>query len=169
MMETRDRRRAPWTASASGDNVRVPRASSTDSRALRAGDLFVALRGERFDGHDFVAAGAGARRRGGDGRARDRAATLPLRAGRRWPTRARALGQLAAHWRARFALPLVGAHRQQRQDHGEGDARRDPARALRRRRACSRRAGNLNNDIGVPLTLLRLRDAHRCARRSSSA
>ena len=67
-----------------------------------------------------------------------------------------ALGRLAAHWRAALRAAAGGAHRQQRQDHREGDAGRDPrgARADRARR-CSPPTGNLNNDIGVPLTLLR--------------
>ena len=43
-----------------------------------------------------------------------------------------ALGTLAAYWRARFALPLVADRRQQRQDHGQGNARGDPARGIRR-------------------------------------
>ena len=78
---------------------------STDSRSIRAGDLFVALRGERFDGHDFLKAVAGA----------NAAATMvdakyhgpyPLPALVVDDTR-RALGDLARHWRGRFTPALV--------------------------------------------------------------
>ncbi len=79
---------------------------ATDSRALAPGDLFVALKGERFDGHDFVEA---AREKGAvaalvalDRAMRSRAISSPC------PTRSHALGVLAAHWRARFALPVIG-------------------------------------------------------------
>ena len=60
-----------------------------------------------------------------------------------------------AHWRARFAPAADRDHRLERQDHGQGDARRDPApRTPATTRVLATR-GNLNNDIGVPLTLLR--------------
>src|SRR6478736_224108 len=87
-----------------GDNVRFLRVT-TDSRDVGAGDLFVALKGERFDGHDFV---AGAFQRGAAAAlvAADRARQLqgnllvaadPLEA----------LAALALWWRRRFTLPLV--------------------------------------------------------------
>src|SRR5213075_2012075 len=79
---------------------------TTDSRRISAGDLFVALTGERFDGHEFVAEairrGAAAalvsRRVQGD---------LPIPQVLVDDTRL-ALGRLAASWRARYAMPLVG-------------------------------------------------------------
>ena len=120
-----------------GANVRFTRVA-TDTRTLAPGDLFVALKGERFDGHDFVDA---ARERGAAAAlvALDRADALP---GNRIavPDPLAALGVLAAHWRARFALPVIRDRRQQRQDDGEGNAGGDPARAFRRRaRARDRR------------------------------
>ena len=62
----------------------------------------------------------------------------------------------------RFALPLDRGHRQQRQDHGDADDRVDLARLASATRR-SRPQGNFNNDIGLPLTLLRLRDGCRAA------
>ncbi len=142
-----------------GASVRFARVS-TDSRSLEAGDLFVALAGARFDGHDFVAQafehGASAAMV-----AEARAATLrgnlivvdePLAA----------LGRLAAGWRARFALPLVlivGSN-------GKTTVKEMTAAALASHYgegAVLATRGNLNNAIGLPLTLLGLREAHRAA------
>ena len=81
----------------------------TDTRALAPGQLFVALRGERFDGHEFVAAaaqaGAAAAMVDAGWFADHDAAALPLLV---VDDTRRALGTLAAAWRARFALPLIG-------------------------------------------------------------
>ncbi|MDD5330695.1 MAG: Mur ligase domain-containing protein, partial [Sulfuricella sp.] len=79
---------------------------TTDSRAIAAGDLFVALRGERFDGHDYVAQAIA---QGAAGVLVDRVdpawGDIPLV--RVEDTRL-ALGALAAHWRVRFSIPVVG-------------------------------------------------------------
>ena len=131
---------------------------STDTRTLRAGDLFVALRGERFDGHAFLAQATSGGASGGDGRPRATAASSSCRRWS-WSTTPRSR---SARSRALARAVRAGAdrgHRLERQDHGQGDARLDPARPCRRARQCSPPRGNLNNDIGVPLTLLRLRDA----------
>src|SRR5579871_4006982 len=87
-----------------GDNLRFA-GVTTDSRCLSPGDLFVALKGERFDGHNFVPAALAA----GATAAlveEDRAANLAgdLIA---VPDSLTALGQLAAYWRRQFALPLL--------------------------------------------------------------
>jgi len=132
----------------------------TDSRTLEPGDLFVALAGERFDGHAFVAE---ARSRGAVAAmvAADRAADVPgdvlvvddPLAG---------LARLAASWRARFRLPLivvVGSN-------GKTTVKEMAAAALRAHfgdAAVLATTGNLNNAIGLPLTLLRLRESHRAA------
>jgi len=134
---------------------------STDSRALKRGELFVALRGERFDGHDFLDA---ARAAGAAGAMVDGAyaghAPLPLLAV--GDTR-RALGDLARHWRARFAPVLVAVTG----SNGKTTTKEMLASILRRHAGEDQvlaTAGNLNNEIGLPLTLLRLRLAHRyCA------
>ena len=134
---------------------------STDSRTLRAGELFVALRGERFDGHGFLESAAA-------GKAaaalvdKDYAGELPLPAAVVADTRL-ALGTLARHWRARFHPALVAVAG----SNGKTTVKEMLASVLRRHagdEAVLATAGNLNNDIGVPLMLLRLRHEHRwCA------
>jgi UDP-N-acetylmuramoyl-tripeptide--D-alanyl-D-alanine ligase len=142
-----------------GDDANVLRVS-TDSRAVRAGDLFVALRGERFDGNRFVAqafeAGAAAAMVSDPELA---AGTGPLIVVE--DTRL-ALGRLAAWWRSRFDLPLIAITG----SNGKTTVKEMLAAVLRRNAgedAVLATAGNLNNDIGVPLTLLSLRERHRYA------
>jgi len=130
----------------------------TDTRTLRHGDLFVALRGERFDAHDFIAqardAGASAviAERGFD------AAGLP---GLEVTDSRAALAELAGAWRARLALPLVAVTG----SNGKTTVTQMVGAMLRMwaGEAALATEGNFNNDIGVPLTLLRLRPAHACA------
>jgi UDP-N-acetylmuramoyl-tripeptide--D-alanyl-D-alanine ligase len=134
---------------------------STDSRSIRAGDLFVALRGERFDGHDFLkaAAAAGAAAAMVDAAYRGE---YPLPALVVGDTR-RSLGDLARYWRARFAPTLIAITG----SNGKTTVKEMLAAILRRHageEAVLATRGNLNNDIGLPLTLLGLRHAHRwCA------
>ncbi len=141
---------------------------STDSRTVASGELFIALRGERFDGHEYVEAAA----------ARGAAAAMVEAA---WaegsslalPTLAvadtrLALGYLGAWWRARFELPLVGVTG----SNGKTTVKEMTAAILRARAqaegfdpelAVLATAGNLNNDIGLPQMLLRLHGSHRAA------
>ena len=134
---------------------------STDTRTLHAGDLFVALRGERFDGHGFLKTAAAAKAAAAvvD---RNYAGEFPLPVAIVEDTR-RALGDLARHWRSRFTLVLIGVTG----SNGKTTVKEMLAAILRTQAGESgmlATAGNLNNDIGVPLTLLRLRAAHRwCA------
>ena len=132
---------------------------STDSRRLPARSLFVALTGDRFDGHDYLA----------DVASRGAVAALVSREpeGTTIPrivvadTR-RALADLAAGWRSRFALPLIVVSG----SNGKTTTKEMLAAILAAAHGESDRlatAGNLNNDIGVPLTLLRLRTHHRAA------
>ena len=122
---------------------------STDSRSLAADNLFVALRGPRFNGEDYLdqarECGAVAALVSAD----CRAARLPLLAVA--DTRL-ALGRLAAHWRGRFSLPLVGITG----SNGKTTVKEMTAAILGRRGPALVTRGNLNNDIGVPLTLARL-------------
>ena len=132
---------------------------STDSRELRAGQLFVALRGERFDGHQFLAQ-AGARGAAAAMIDRRHAGEQPLPTLVVEDTRL-ALGDLARHWRQRFApalIAIVGSN-------GKTTVKEMLASILRRHagdEAVLATLGNLNNEIGLPLTLLRLRAQHRC-------
>ena len=134
---------------------------STDTRTLRPGELFVALRGERFDGHGFLKNAAAAKAaaamvdRGYSGE-------YPLPVAIVEDTRL-ALGDLARHWRARFAPVLIAVTG----SNGKTTVKEMLASVLRAHAgedAVLATAGNLNNDIGLPLTLLRMRAAHRwCA------
>ncbi len=128
---------------------------ATDSRGLAPGALFVALEGERFDGHAFLeqarAAGASAAlvRRGAQ-------TTLPrLEVA---DTR-RALGALGAWWRERLALPVLAVTG----SNGKTTVKQMLGAALGQAGPVLVTEGNLNNDIGVPLTLLRLTSRHRFA------
>ena len=134
---------------------------STDSRSLREGDLFVALRGERFDGHGFLKAAAAAKAA---------AAMVDSKYRGEYPLPAlvvedtkRSLGDLARYWRARFAPALVGIAG----SNGKTTVKEMLAAVFRQHAtesAVLATRGNLNNDIGLPLTLLRLRHQHRwCA------
>lgn len=142
----------------------------SDSRAIRPGQLFVALRGERFDGHAFLAEVA---QSGAAAALVDRAfadaegAVAPLPLVVADDTRL-ALGRLAAHWRSKFTLPLVGITG----SNGKTTVKEMCASILRAQAAMDgfdpdhavlATAGNLNNDIGLPLTLLGLRAHHRAA------
>jgi UDP-N-acetylmuramoyl-tripeptide--D-alanyl-D-alanine ligase len=147
-------------ASVRGADVRFS-GVSTDTRTLRAGDLFVALRGERFDGHGFLKNAAGAKAAAAlvD---RDYTGESPLPVAVVDDTRL-ALGALARDWRARFDPALVAVAG----SNGKTTVKEMLASILRAQagdEAVLATTGNLNNDIGLPLTLLRMRDAHRwCA------
>jgi UDP-N-acetylmuramoyl-tripeptide--D-alanyl-D-alanine ligase len=130
----------------------------SDSRQIRPGCLFVALRGERFDGHDFVAdaAAAGAVAALVERPVDARLAQVVVRDSRR------ALGMAAAAWRARFRLPLIAVAG----SNGKTTVTQMLASILGRAFGASRRLatrGNLNNDIGVPLMLFELTAAHQAA------
>ena len=139
-----------------GDGTVALQRVHSDTRTLGVGDLFVALKGERFDANEFLpealARGAAAAiahpgRLIGSG--------LP---GLEVPDTRAALGQLAANWRAQFTLPLIAV------TGSNGKTTVTQMIAAIMRASCDDRAlataGNFNNDIGVPLTLLRLRARH---------
>ncbi len=130
----------------------------TDTRTLAAGDLFVALKGERFDANGFLpqARAAGAAAAVAHGALE--AAGLP---GVEVPDTLAALGALAAGWRAQRALPLVAVTG----SNGKTTVTQMIASVLRAWKGDAALAtqGNFNNDVGLPLTLLRLRPAHEAA------
>ncbi|KRD16401.1 UDP-N-acetylmuramoylalanyl-D-glutamyl-2, 6-diaminopimelate--D-alanyl-D-alanine ligase [Acidovorax sp. Root267] len=130
----------------------------TDTRTLQAGDLFVALKGERFDANAFLSdarsgGAAAAIAHGGL-----EAAGLP---GIEVPDSLAALGALAAGWRAQLGLPLIGVTG----SNGKTTVTQMIASILRawKGEAAFATQGNFNNDIGVPLMLLRLRASHAVA------
>ncbi len=132
---------------------------STDTRSIEPGQLFVALRGERFDGHDFleqaIAAGAGALLVAVEERLPAGASVLVVA-----DTRL-ALGRMAAAWRARFDIPVIAVTG----SNGKTTTKEMIAAILKAHfgEAVLATRGNLNNDIGLPLTLLGLNGGHRAA------
>lgn len=132
---------------------------STDTRAIAKGALFIALAGERFDAHDFLdqamAAGAGALLVADAGKLPAGVSAVVVD-----DTRL-ALGRLAAAWRARFALPVIAVTG----SNGKTTTKEMIAAILKvaHGAAVLSTRGNLNNDIGLPLTLLGLSAAHRAA------
>ena len=143
----------------SGSDAEVLRVS-TDSRAIRPGDLFIALRGEKFDGGAFAAQ---ALQQGAAGVVLDRAQAPEIGDAIRVDDTRLALGRLAAAWRARFAIPVVAVTG----SNGKTTVKEMLAAILRLEAgaddAVLATEGNLNNDIGLPLMLLRLRATHRFA------
>ncbi|MCM2253010.1 MAG: UDP-N-acetylmuramoyl-tripeptide--D-alanyl-D-alanine ligase [Ramlibacter sp.] len=141
-----------------GDGAVAVTRVHSDSRSLQPGDLFVALKGERFDANDFLpqalatgAAAAIAHR----GRLPQGLPGIEVDDSRL------ALGSLAAGWRARFTLPLIAVTG----SNGKTTVTQMIASILRAWQPDAMLAtqGNLNNDIGLPLQLLRLRADHRIA------
>jgi UDP-N-acetylmuramoyl-tripeptide--D-alanyl-D-alanine ligase len=133
-------------------------AVDSDSRKVRAGSLFVALRGERFDGHDFVADAA---RLGAAVALVERPVEAPIVQVIVADSR-RALGIAAGAWRNRFKLPLVAVAG----SNGKTTVTQMLAGILARAFGPSRRLatrGNLNNDIGLPLMLFELTAGHKAA------
>jgi len=143
----------------SGTDAEVLRVS-TDSRSIRLGDLFIALRGEKFDGGAFAAQ---ALQQGAVGVVLDAAQAPGIAAAIRVDDTRLALGRLAAAWRRRFAIPVVAITG----SNGKTTVKEMLAAILRVEAgsdaAVLHTEGNLNNDIGLPLMLLRLRDTHQYA------
>ena len=132
----------------------------TDSRQAQAGDLFFAIKGERFDGHDYLNEVA----------ARGVAAVVVER--KKAPCRPlpgcallmvddvrAALGRLAAAYRREFDLPVIAVGG----SNGKTTVKELIASALRQKLTTLWSEASFNNDIGVPLTLLRLEKSHQVA------
>ncbi|PUE11594.1 UDP-N-acetylmuramoylalanyl-D-glutamyl-2, 6-diaminopimelate--D-alanyl-D-alanine ligase [Limnohabitans sp. T6-5] len=153
-----------WLSQARGerlDGVEAQRVH-TDSRSLQAGDLFVALRGERFDGNQFIAQakaqGAVAVVCEASGQAIAAEVGMPALL---VPDARLALGELAAGWRAQFDVPVIAVTG----SNGKTTVTQMIASILRAHAGDDALStqGNFNNDIGVPLTLFNLRAHHRIA------
>jgi len=131
----------------------------TDSRRVLPGQLFVALPGDKFDGHDFLPQVAA---QGAVAALISKPADAPLPTVLVKDTRL-ALGQLASWWRQQLALPLIAVTG----SNGKTTTKEMIAAIMQVSVGGADKvlatAGNFNNDIGMPLTLLRLRDTHRCA------
>ncbi len=132
---------------------------STDTRAIASGQLFVALKGERFDAHDFlaqaVASGASALLVSDSDKVPAGVPAVVVD-----DTRL-ALGRLAKAWRASFDLPVIAVTG----SNGKTTTKEMIAAILQAEYGSAVLAtrGNLNNDIGLPLTLLGLNAGHRAA------
>ncbi len=140
-----------------GDGAALVLRVHTDTRSIEPGDLFVALKGERFDANDFLAE---AKAKGAvaalcHSQAQLAQADLP---GLVVADSKLALGQLASGWRSQFKLPLIAVTG----SNGKTTVTQMIAAILRAHAPDATLAtrGNFNNDIGVPLTLLRLRAGH---------
>ncbi|HEX5125752.1 MAG TPA: UDP-N-acetylmuramoyl-tripeptide--D-alanyl-D-alanine ligase [Rhodocyclaceae bacterium] len=131
----------------------------TDTRASLSHSLYIALRGERFDGHDFLTQAISS---GAVAAMVER--TARLAAPHKFPllhvddTRL-GLGKLGGHWRNKFAIPVVGITG----SNGKTTVKEMCAAILRVEHNVLATQGNLNNDIGLPQMLLRLRTEHRAA------
>jgi len=132
---------------------------STDTRAIAAGQLFIALRGERFDAHEFLAPAVAS---GATALLVADATKLPAGVSAVVVDDTRlALGRLAAAWRAQFDIPVIAVTG----SNGKTTTKEMIAAILKAAfgDAVLATRGNLNNDIGLPLTLLGLNATHRAA------
>jgi UDP-N-acetylmuramoyl-tripeptide--D-alanyl-D-alanine ligase len=140
-------------------SVRSFRLAVVDSRRVTPGTLFVALPGERTDGHRFAAEAVAA---GAVAVIVEREVALPPGADAaivRVADSLRALQDLAAWWRERFAVRVVGITG----STGKTLAKEVTADVLARTLGVLRNEGNLNSETGLPMTLLRLEPAHQVA------
>lgn len=133
---------------------------STDTRTLKSGDLFVALQGPRFDAHHYV------------GQAFEKGAvaalvSAPVEIGRSLSGKGvilvqdtlTALGDLGALWRKRFPVTLIGLSG----SNGKTTTKEMVSRILGLEGPTLKNPGNLNNWIGLPLSLFSLNESHRFA------
>ncbi len=128
---------------------------SSDTRSIARGELFVALRGPRFNANEFIARAAEA---GATGAVVDTLGATPLPQILVADTQV-ALVRAARAWRARFPNPVVGVAG----SNGKTTCKEMIAAILATAGSTLATRGNLNNHIGVPLTLLRLEAAQRYA------
>ncbi len=121
---------------------------SSDTRTLKPGELFVALRGPRFDANQFVSAAKSA---GAAGAIVDSAQEAVISQIVVQDTQA-ALERLGCSWRSQFAIPVIGVAG----SNGKTTTKEMTATILAQAGSCLATRGTLNNHIGVPLTLLRI-------------
>jgi UDP-N-acetylmuramoyl-tripeptide--D-alanyl-D-alanine ligase len=128
---------------------------SSDTRSLAQGDLFICLRGPRYNGNEFV---SGALTAGAAGALVDTAQPVAI-AQIVVPDTQIALERAARAWRGQFPIPVVAVAG----SNGKTTAKEMTAAILGTAGECLATRGNLNNHIGVPLTLFRLEPTHRFA------
>lgn len=131
-----------------GKNVEF-KSVSTDTRSIKPGDLYVALQGERFDGHDYIEEA-------------EKAGAIAAIVHKEIPTNLpyikvsdtrKALGDLAAGWRKEFEGSVIAVTG----SNGKTTVKEMIAAILQEQGSVIATAGNFNNDIGLPLTLLRMK------------
>ncbi len=142
---------SPLNAVIAGEDVEF-RGCSTDTRTLQPAQLFVALRGQRFDGHEFVGQ---AKEKGAAAVMLERQIEAALPTLLVENTRV-ALGQLAELWRSRFTIPVVAITG----SNGKTTVKEMLASILSLKGTVLATRGNLNNDIGVPQTLFDFGQEH---------
>lgn len=150
-------------AATGGEIVQAPdtnlqlRGVSTDTRSITEGALFVALRGERFDGHNFLqqAYESGARAAIVEDAANAPAGMALIRV----RSTLEAFGALAAAHRKQFDVPVVAVTG----SYGKTTTRALIVQALSAKFGVLAPPGNFNNEVGVPQTLLQLNEAHNAA------
>src|SRR5512140_3755195 len=136
---------------------------SIDSRTVKPGELFIAVKGDRFDGHDFV---PDAIKRGAWGAMVERS-TLESRFASLGSLRnilpvedtLYALQEMSSMHRRKFAIPVVGITG----SNGKTTTKEMLAGILNQKGPVLKNEGNLNNHIGVPLTLMKMNASHRMA------
>ena len=133
------------------------RGISTDSRTIKPGEIFLALKGDNFDGHDFISEVIG---KGALG--------VVVQSGKLVPQSKKnfivievkdtldALGECAAHYRQLYGIPIVAVTG----SNGKTTTKEMIAAILSTKRRVLKNQGNLNNLIGLPLSLLKLSPAH---------
>ena len=135
---------------------------STDTRTIAAASLFVPLAGARFDGHDYIGQAAGAGAAGvliQSGResllekTADEATVISVE------DTLTALGDLARSWRARFPIPVIAVTG----SSGKTTTKEMAAAILGREKRLLKNEGNLNNLVGLPLTIFQMNEAHEVA------
>ena len=146
----------------SGNENEMLRGVSTDTRRLKGGELFVAIKGERFDGHNFildaVSKGAGAVIVQ-DGCITNSNFRLPDASLISVPNSITALGDIARFHRSRFKIPLIGITG----SNGKTTTKEMTGAILAKKFNIIKNFGTENNHIGVPLTLMRINADHKIA------
>ncbi|MDP6685518.1 MAG: UDP-N-acetylmuramoyl-tripeptide--D-alanyl-D-alanine ligase, partial [Candidatus Omnitrophota bacterium] len=146
----------------SGSEDDILKGVCTDTRRLKKGELFLAIKGERFDGHNFILDAVSKGARGvlaQDGCIVNSKFRLPDMVFISVPNSIRALGDIANYHRNRFNIPFIGITG----SNGKTTTKEMASAILSKKFDCLKSFGTENNQIGVPFTLLRLNANHKIA------